>query len=898
MKIQTTTRNIRRNVTLILTSLIFCGLLGAAFISSPCWAGTHKNDFSTGDWVGMRNFGMSNYGRGVYGAENGVLTFEFLQPGGGETRWFFWDNAWPANKKDYTLETRTKLVSDDLDPKGWVAWGLSLRTGTWRGYNFLIDFHDKTTLIQKFSQKSITLSSKPFEAAKDVWYKLKVVAKGTYFQFWIDDKLIDEVEDDTHPQGFPSFVIRNATVHYDWFVLTGPEVPDLDYTTGPLEGYSDLSIDSVPPARITDLEAVELQPIPGTISYSSLTLRWTAPGDDGNLGQAHHYDILSSREPITDINDLTHTQPVSLSQIPKPAKSGEKQKTEIDGLGADTYYFAIVSYDDVFNSSLSNVLKVKLPQNLLSDVTYASEFGNGSMALCLDQDMNGLTDLYLVSDELYLNQGDGKFELKREWDFRGGLAEMAAVADYDKSEGPDILTTRSHKLQLHQHASVFYQDTTEEAGLNQDIEPEWVTFVDINQDNWLDIYMSVNREPSLVYLNNGDATFTENAAAALGLNLEDVETVLFCDLNGDNRVDAYIPDDWVYFQEQDGQFARHQGAGILPDSITDACVGDYDNDGDMDVYVCNDGEANSLYQNNGLGQFEDVTGQTKTGDEGDGITANFVDFNNDGMLDLYVLNRNDPSVLYIQQSDGTFEAHRDPEELDLERPSSAAFGDFDGDGDVDIYVTQSYRDPGRMYRNNNEGNHWLHVKVVGTLSNTDALGAKVYVTTPDGTQMREVRSQTGWCSDSLPVEFGLGTHTKADTVDIRWPSGQWQSLHNVSADQLLTVEEGDMSWATMWGDIRRTALLQNFPNPFNPDTWIPFVLGEDAVVTLNIFDISGGLVRRLDLGVHQAGVYTKRERAIYWDGRNTNGEQVSSGVYFYQLTAGDFNAIRKMVILK
>ena len=88
MKNQTTTRlpvrctqtgNIKRNITWILASLIFCGLLGAAFISSPCWAGTHKNDFSTGDWVGMRDFGGN---LGVYGAENGVLNIKFLQPVG------------------------------------------------------------------------------------------------------------------------------------------------------------------------------------------------------------------------------------------------------------------------------------------------------------------------------------------------------------------------------------------------------------------------------------------------------------------------------------------------------------------------------------------------------------------------------------------------------------------------------------------------------------------------------------------------------------------------------------------------------------------------------------------------------------------------------------------------
>ena len=328
-------------------------------------------------------------------------------------------------------------------------------------------------------------------------------------------------------------------------------------------------------------------------------------------------------------------------------------------------------------------------------------------------------------------------------------------------------------------------------------------------------------------------------------------------------------------------------------------MGDYDNDGHMDVYVTRRSEQpNSLYRNTGAGQFEEVTQQTRTGDEGDGVSANFVDINNDGRLDLYVLNEDDPSVLYIQQPDGTFKAHRDPEALDLQDPNSAAFGDFDGDGDVDIYVTDT-RERGRMYRNNHEGNHWLHVKVVGTVSNRDALGARVYVTTPDGIQqMREVRSQTGWSSDSLPVEFGLGAHTTAKTVDIRWPSGQWQSLHNVNADQVLTVEEGGKRWATTWGDIRRTALLQNFPNSFNPETWIPFVLADAADVSLTIYDGRGQLVRHLELGNLQAGAYTSRERAIYWNGRNETGERVASGVYFYRFMADDFSATRKMVILK
>ena len=102
------------------------------------------------------------------------------------------------------------------------------------------------------------------------------------------------------------------------------------------------------------------------------------------------------------------------------------------------------------------------------------------------------------------------------------------------------------------------------------------------------------------------------------------------------------------------------------------------------------------------------------------------------------------------------------------------------------------------------------------------------------------------------------------------------------------------------GDIipSQTALLQNYPNPFNPETWIPFALAEDSLVTVNIYDTNGRLVRRFALGERGAGVYTSKDHALYWDGRNETGERVSSGIYFYQLRAEDFTAVRRLVIMK
>ena len=98
--------------------------------------------------------------------------------------------------------------------------------------------------------------------------------------------------------------------------------------------------------------------------------------------------------------------------------------------------------------------------------------------------------------------------------------------------------------------------------------------------------------------------------------------------------------------------------------------------------------------------------------------------------------------------------------------------------------------------------------------------------------------------------------------------------------------------------VHETAVLPNYPNPFNPETWIPYQLAAPAEVTLCIYSMQGELVRELALGYQEAGAYQHRSRAAYWDGKNALGEPVASGVYFYTFTAGDFSATGKMVIMK
>ena len=96
----------------------------------------------------------------------------------------------------------------------------------------------------------------------------------------------------------------------------------------------------------------------------------------------------------------------------------------------------------------------------------------------------------------------------------------------------------------------------------------------------------------------------------------------------------------------------------------------------------------------------------------------------------------------------------------------------------------------------------------------------------------------------------------------------------------------------------KSALLQNYPNPFNPETWIPYQLRNASPVVIRIHNAAGQLIRTLDLGHRDAGAYVSRSRSAYWDGNNEVGENIASGIYFYSITAGDFTAMRKMIVAK
>ena len=658
-----------------------------------------------------------------------------------------------------------------------------------------------------------------------------------------------------------------------------------------------LEEESIPPDAVTDLAATDVHPNEDGISLASLTLTWTASGDDGKEGRAIKYDIRYSNAPITD--DNYYRCPL-LPDIPIPKASDSKESLKLNWLKQGTYYFAMRVIDDCYNySDISNVLQVKVPKNLFYEVAEESGLeGEGNMALVLDYNDDGNLDILLPESTLYANNGNGTFTDVSEKAKVGDYGAISATAgDYDDDGDVDIYVARDER------ENVLYRswrdgkfvEVAEESGVNYEGRCSFATFVDYDNDGDLDIYVVNDGEPNLLYRNNGDDTFTDVAEEA-NVAKESGECALFFDCDGDFDIDMYLVDakGKLYKNQGDGTFTETYVGITTKISDDDACVGDYDNDGDFDLFIV--GYQNALFQNDGEGLYTDVSVEAGVDDELSANAANFIDYDNDGDLDIYVVNGREPDILYINNGDETFSKRADPESVSSYPGETAAFADFDNDGDVDIYIVN--RDaPGLLYLNNTSGNNWLHVKLIGTVSNTDSIGAKVTVVSEGLKQIREVQGNTGRHSDSLPVEFGLGKRTKIQQVKVEWQSGLYVILEDVAVNQLLVVEEPEGVTPTTWAQIK-SELLPNYPNPSNPETWIPYRLAKQADVKISIYNVHGQLVRLLSLGEKEAGNYINKEKATYWNGRNSFGQKVASGVYFYTLQAGSFFATRKMIILK
>ena len=496
----------------------------------------------------------------------------------------------------------------------------------------------------------------------------------------------------------------------------------------------------------------------------------------------------------------------------------------------------------------------------------------GTGVAWIDYDQDGLMDLYFVQSAatdiykppaplrsaLYHNNGDGTFSdvtAKAGVGGEGHYGQGVAVGDFDNDGYPDLYVTGYGGAILYRnnHDGTF-TDVTGKSGLAD--QGQWSTsagWFDYDKDGWLDLvvtnyidwspknnfwcgekapgyrsYCNPNNyrgQKTRLYHNNHDGTFTDvSDKSGVGLPESKGMGVVLADFNNDGWPDIAIANDtwpnFLFLNNRDGTFkdvSLISGLAASEDGGYEAGMGidaaDVDGDGLLDVYITHlDFELNRLYHNNGDGTFTDATYSSGIGAKArllSGIAAKFVDYDNDGWIDILQLNGamldnvslyhsevsyKEPLLMFRNLGKGHFEKTSDSLGPDFIKPIAGrglATADFDNDGDIDFAVNVRGDYPELLRNDGGNANHWLEVLLIGTKSNRDGIGAVLQLTSEGFVHVQQAEGGASYMSASDPrIQFGLGKRTKIESLVITWPSGQVDRLSNVPIDRIIAVKEG------------------------------------------------------------------------------------------------------------
>jgi hypothetical protein len=493
------------------------------------------------------------------------------------------------------------------------------------------------------------------------------------------------------------------------------------------------------------------------------------------------------------------------------------------------------------------------------------EFGPG---VCVaDFDGDGWQDIYFVngrdlynrgtsvSNALYHNNGDGTFtDVTEKAGVPGTGYGLGCVwGDFNNDGFPDLFVTQYDRNVLYRNnGNGTFTDVTDKAGVagtESGAFHSGATFFDYDRDGWLDLYvgsyvalgdkrycqlgdMLSSCAPSeyrgsadALYHNNRDGTFTNVTTAAKiyqpeGKNL----SVAAADYDDDGWPDLFVANDglnaYLYHNERNGTFKEMglvSGMAVTAQGriMAAMCIslGDYDNDGRLDLYISDfQRSSDHLWHNEDKGLFDEVSEQS-------GITrftrdvlsfgGGFFDYDNDGWLDLFIANGHvypeveqaTPGTHYKQinsllhnEGNGRFADVGKMAGNGFETPyvgRGVAFADFDNDGFMDVVVANNGDPPLLLHNSGGNGNHFLNFRLSGMKSNRDAMGARIRVVAGTTSQIREIAGGGSYLSQSdLRANFGLGKSKRAEIVEVAWPSGLRQVFHNVEADKFYWIEEG------------------------------------------------------------------------------------------------------------
>lgn len=466
-----------------------------------------------------------------------------------------------------------------------------------------------------------------------------------------------------------------------------------------------------------------------------------------------------------------------------------------------------------------------------------------------------------LRNALYRNNRDGTFtDVTDKAGVPGSAYGMGvAVGDYNGDGFPDLYVTQyPQSILYHNNGDGTFSDVTEKAGLTAGGWATSAVWFDYDNDGRLDLFVCrfadfskaknvwcgghgpgeryyckpnvYQPQPSWLFHNNGDGTFTDvSREAGIAASPAKAWGVVAADLDNDGRMDLFVGSDTapnpLFMNQGGGRFADNgllAGVAYNPFGVARSGMGvdaaDYDQDGWVDLFVANvDHEMYSLYHNNHQGGFDDVSLRTPIGTTTElmsGWGLKFFDFDNDGELDLIVANghpdleiqQHHPELRYLQplllfeQKGGVWKnasARAGPAFAQPLAGRGLALGDFDNDGAVDVLVSTN-NGPPLLLRNNACGeSHWLGLRLIGTRSNIDAIGARVRWKSGDFERHRsKVGGGSYLCSHDPRMVLGLGPRTQIDWLEVEWPQpgGSRQRFTGVPIDRYITITEGEPRW--------------------------------------------------------------------------------------------------------
>ena len=457
--------------------------------------------------------------------------------------------------------------------------------------------------------------------------------------------------------------------------------------------------------------------------------------------------------------------------------------TEKSGLGRPGWQTGVCvgdydndGWDDLFCTFWGhNILFRNNGNGTFTDVTrkagLAQEKGRwGTGCTFLDYDRDGCLDLFVCN---FIKLDPDKPVSSKDMNFCQWKGVPTMCGPRGLPGDTDIL--------YHNNGDGTFTDVSEKAGILKPGPRYSITAVsyDFDNDGWPDIYVAVDSEPSVMFRNNHDGTFT------------DVAVMAGCAYNDDGH-------------EQAGM-----GVGVA----------DYDCDGWLDIFKTNFADDTSdLYHNNGDGTFSDLSFNSGVGINNNFVAwgCGFIDYDNDGWLDIMQVNGHvypeidnynfgetfkNPRLVYRNLGNGRFKdvsSTMGPGITERFSSRGAAFGDYDNDGDIDALILNMNDVPSLLHNVGGNKQNWIKIKLLGTKCNRTAIGARVRVATGTHIQMDEVHSGTSVMSQSdLRLHFGLGKAETVDWIEVRWPTTQKiEQFKLVKANQILTIREGEGIVAT------------------------------------------------------------------------------------------------------